>query len=90
MPFDAYSISEMDGYFQMRRFFCQICHKIKHVRVMPSDVLEPANPIVTQRIGTCRYHADLPNAKLFSRVQVRSTNIKSSRLSASAQKSKSK
>ena len=41
----------------MRRFFCQKCNKIKHVRVMPSSVKTPLAENPRDRVGECRWHS---------------------------------
>lgn len=42
----------------MRRFYCSICQKVKHVRVMPSTVKTPNAENPRDRVGECRWHRD--------------------------------
>lgn len=42
----------------MKRFFCTTCKKIKYVNILPNGVENPKHPDPTQRLGTCKWHAD--------------------------------
>lgn len=55
----------------MKRFFCSICKKVKHVRRLPLDVI-PAE-MVTRRVGTCRFHTG-SNPRKVVNARVRALN----------------
>jgi len=40
----------------MKKFYCTICLKLKYVRVMPKDILNPEDPNPLNRIGQCDFH----------------------------------
>ena len=75
----------------MRRFYCSVCQKIRHVRVMPANVITPESDKPTERIGLCRWHGrTVTRDKINSRVHVGKHLGSTRRTSASSAKSKSK
>lgn len=59
----------------MKRFFCTICKKVKHVRVLPRNVV-PAE-MVSRRTGECRFHDTVQSRKVLnSRVRKPNTYVK--------------
>jgi len=77
----------------MKRFWCSVCDKIRHVRIMPGNVIEPSSDKPEERIGTCQWHdrpVNVSRDKINSRVHIGAHLGSTRRHSASAAKSKSK
>lgn len=76
----------------MKRFFCTTCDAIRHVRVLPNDVINPLGDKPRERIGNCRWHTAKQGERrrLMSRVKITLGLGSTRRTSASSAKSKSK
>lgn len=74
----------------MKRFFCTICKKVKHVRVLPSGVdLHQEN--IKLRTGECRFHtANTSRKTVISRVRKVAGLGSTRKTTASKAKSQSK
>jgi len=62
----------------MKRFFCPICQKVKHVRVLPRGV-DTFQEKIKLRTGECRFHSAGEDRKAINkRVVIHTTRPKSS------------
>jgi len=42
----------------MKRFYCEVCKKIKHVQKWPVDIMNKESTIPAKRVGQCNHHVN--------------------------------
>lgn len=61
---------------RVKRFFCQLCNKVKRVQTLPLGTSNIYNGDPTVRVGTCRWHHASSRAVAQDRVKRRHINVK--------------